>query len=185
MFMCMSANELGVDPPINNLTYTMYRNNDGKPKAKLKAAEARSMLPVLVHMMTVFFPPRSDHDHLRLQCLVSIDNFYKELVQWRNTGVNAASEAMRFGKQFLLLYSELAVEELNGDRAKKHVWQRWRIYPKHHLFMHVLEEDLPRIGNPMECWTYGDEDFIGASVKVAQRCHTAHVPRSVVQRYRL
>ena len=85
MFMCMSARDLSVDPPINNLTYTMYRNNDGKPKAKLKAAEARSILPVLVHEMTVFFPPRSDRDHLRLQCLVSIDNFYKELVQWRST----------------------------------------------------------------------------------------------------
>ena len=51
------------------LTIGMIRSSMAKaPKLKLKAAEGRKFLPVLVHLLRNCFPSTSPHDVLRLQC---------------------------------------------------------------------------------------------------------------------
>ena len=165
-----------------DFAYGMFASQDEKPKARMKAAETRAMLPVLRHMLTEIFPPQSEHDHLRLNALIAIDDFYVELFRWRNEGVDTRLKCIELGKRHLLMYAELGLEALQSERCRASGnWLRWRIYPKHHLFIHLLEEQMMTIGNPIECWAYGDEDFIGASVIVAKRCHAKYVVKVVVR----
>ncbi len=37
----------------------------------------------------------------------------------------------------------------------------WRIKLKHHLFLHLVEEQVLELGNPRAYWTYSDESLMG------------------------
>ena len=37
----------------------------------------------------------------------------------------------------------------------------FHIRPKHHMLMHLVEDQIQYFGNPASCWCYADEDFCG------------------------
>ena len=85
---------------------------------------------------------------------------------------------VRAARQHCLLYAELAKEALLICVFGTF----WRVYPKHHLFLHCVE-DCP--GNPREFWNYFDESEIGAAAKLAAHMHPSTLPTALIERYRL
>ena len=45
----------------------------------------------------------------------------------------------------------------------------WRLYPKHHMFWHLLHAVAPRDGPPRDYWNWRDESFGGQLALVAKR----------------
>ena len=84
---------------------------------------------------------------------------------------------IKAGKRFLALYAELA--EINKD-GKLYKW-----FPKFHLFQHLLESQIPLLGNPKAAWCYFDESNIGIASKLAASCHPSTIHRLVLTKARL
>jgi hypothetical protein len=170
--MRSASRDLRTQPPFHSLTLGMFRNEASqKPRLKLKASEGRHFLPVLRHMLLNHFPLQSPHEHLRFQCVDAMHKVYLELSNWVD-GVSAARLG-HFGRQHLILYSELA-KRTSDDRC-------WHLYPKHHQFIHVVES--ARV-NPKLEWNYADEDEIGTAADVARGCHPSYICTKLVARYR-
>ena len=99
---------------------------------------------------------------------------YKHLKEkWDGSGREAASH----GRRGLVLYGEL--------RLKASDARSWKIYPKHHLLLHCLEEQVQTAGNPMWCWCYCDESEIGAAKALAKSLHPTTLQTAIMEKYRL
>ena len=75
--MKFSAAILGVEKPFNKLSMGMIRSSSThKPKLKLKAAEGRHFLPVLIHMMQSLFGILNPYEQMMVHCLQALQNCY-------------------------------------------------------------------------------------------------------------
>ena len=93
-----AANDLHQKNPLFNLTRGMIRYSpSAPPRLRVKAAEARKLLPVALHALTNFLPHR-------LQCLQALSRVYKEVDNW---GDASSQEIGRNCKQFVVLYGRL------------------------------------------------------------------------------
>ena len=163
---------LGVDVPIWDLSMGMISSQASDfPVLKLKAGEARHMVPVCSFMAHNFFPVSSDYEKLRLQMFEQLHHCYKQLDAFD-------PDQMGFhARCFNLLYNQLNRDALaNNPRSV-----RWRIYPKFHLMIHICESSE----NPSNTWNYMDESAIGEAAFAAERCKTDQMHRSLVQNYRI
>lgn len=171
--MRLVAKDMGVDPPFHTLTLPMFYNvSKGKPKLKLKAAEGRHFLPIAKKMLETCFDCTSPHARLRLTCAAELCFVYQELEQWEDGGVSSARLALH-GRRHLLAYAELCKQSANK--------KRWQMYPKHHLFCHVVEEARR---NPRLDWCYSDEAEIGTAVELAKFAFTPTIPTRLLEKYR-
>lgn len=169
--MGVCARRLGQATPFSHLTVTMFRSTaSDKPKFKAKAAENRHFLPILHQMLKHCFEADSEHARLRLQCVDALRRCYLEMESWSPSG--SPHRLAKIGRQQLMLYSELRAT--SSDPAL------WHMYPKHHLFMNVLEADVT---NPRLEWNYSDEADIGIAAKQAATCNVSHIPVQVIRRY--
>ena len=98
---------------------------------------------------------------------------------WTDVGAMAVR---KHGVAHCMLYSELGSQWIADHGGP---WHRWRLYPKHHQFMHVVEDQIPQSGNPKDNWCYADESAIGEGVKVAESCHANTIHRTVMKKHRL
>ena len=57
----------------------------------------------------------------------------------------------------------------------------WNLYPKHHLFIHIVES---AVTNPRDEWNYGDESEIGAAVELAGNTSSKHLCKALIGHYR-
>ena len=168
----ISARRLGVEKPFNTLTGKMIRvSTTQKPKLKLKAAEGRHFLPVLIDMVRTFFPVDTEHAQTRLHCLEALQACYREMIEWNPQ--TSPSSLGQHCRRHLLLWA--ALKEATDDP-----WL-WCFYPKHHLLLHAAEQSTT---NPMLEWNYADESEIGAAVLVAKGCNVNHIATSLPQHYR-
>ena len=60
-----------------------------------------------------------------------------------------------------------------------------RMYPKHHLFLHIIEDQILFCGNPRDHWCYGDESEIGIAVRIAKSLHPSFLHRAIVAKLRI
>ena len=98
-------------------------------------------------------------------------------------GVGSQIKVAACARRSLMLYAELRREFINsGPRS---VIDMWKLYPKMHLLLHVVEDQVLTAGSPVECWCYADETEIGAAVRVAESCHPSTLHRTVIQKHRL
>jgi hypothetical protein len=171
--MKVAAKHLNIEPPVNTLCLSMSKARGKAPKFKLKAAESRRMLYVLHFVLLHVFPHESGHDKLRLQCVAYIAKMYREMEAW---GPDSGTTVAELARRHLLLYHELSLDASSA--------MFWRLYPKHHLFLHFMEDQVALAGNPREHWTYADESCIGLIAKLAASCHAGTVHRVVISRYR-
>lgn len=165
---------LGVDPPISDLTVGMFRSGGAKkaPKMRLKAAEGRRFLVVLREILRKCFDVSDPHSSTRFSCMENVFQCYSEMDNWIDGGVSSA-RLERFGRRHLLLYTQLR-QEAGDDNTM------WRVYPKHHLFAHLVAEAT---SNPKGSWNYAMESQIGDATAVARRCSKQHMHRSLLERY--
>ena len=184
LFSKVSSKQVGQEqPPVNNLTLNQIKASGKDPKLKVKAAEGRHLLPVVVFLLENLQPPKNAHGELRLNCARQLHLMYLELEKpW---GPSVAEAVGAFGRQHCLLYSELAMEAIRNPSYGDGVWVLWRIYPKHHMFLHVVEDQIKVAGSPSECWCYADESAIGQAVLVAETCHPKTIQRLIMQKHRL
>ena len=159
---------IGVEQPVWSLTVTMLRRSaTAKPRMRVKAAEARHLLPVMMQILRHWCPLDSEHDRLRLECCEALSACYACLDAWESGEVMG-----RRGRQFCLLFNELR-RSARGDPY-------WRQLPKFHLFIHLCESGV----NPRTSWNYWDESEIGRAAQVAATCHPGHLSRAVIAKYR-
>ena len=138
----------GTEMPIGDLTVGMFQNDKGKAKMRLKAAEGRYLLPLVVLMFQNLFPTDTPHATLRLHCLHALNNCYKIIREWQTDGTSTA-DLRRESRRFLMLYGEFVRDD------------DWAWYPKFHIMAHAGEDaqESPAVG-----WNYLDESEIGIAV---------------------
>ena len=76
-----------------------------------------------------------------------------------------AAAAATATRKFVLLYHALETEAI----AKQADSVFWRVKPKFHLFIELVEFVAVQQGSPKAFWTYRDEDFGGQLSKLAAR----------------
>ena len=170
-------------PPINAMTMGMLQaKSQNPPKLKIKAAESRYMCPVLRHILTHFFKVESEHQQMRLACVVALDDMYTAMRKpdAQFDGGRVASLIRRH----LILYAELGAESLRSLRHQTTGWISYRWYPKHHLMSH-FEGQIATSGSPAQSWCYYDESTIGLCVGVAEACHPKTLHRLIIDKYRI
>ena len=175
----IGAKERGLVMPINQLTLGMIKV-DGKnaPKLKVKAAEARKMLEVTHFMLEKLFPMDTSHARMRFQCVSKFVELYRTLENWDPKSSQA--QIRRLGSQGVCLYAELSAKAISADPETL----LWRMYPKHHLFLHAIEDSVEVGGNPRCQWCYSDEDNIGDAARRAKCCHCNTIHCELIRQYR-
>ena len=155
----------------------MVKRSGSDPKFRGKAAETIRMLKCVDWLLDHVFQPDSDHTTLRQQYVQQIALFYKEFYQWDPTTSPAQMATM--GRTHVTLYLQLTREHAHIADALSYV--PWKFYPKHHLFVHLVECGL----NPRDWWAYLDESSIGEGVCLAESNHARYICRNVIEKYRL
>ena len=168
--------------PINKLTMQMVKEPSKSPKLKVKAAESRHLLPIVRHILERYFPQDTEHKRLRYDCIVALDDMYKEMR--KPVGVFQGPTASMLGRRHLILYRELVKEAIESRGHQQQGWLLWKWYPKHHLFSH-LEKEICLSGNPAHNWCYADESAIGDAVHIAETCHASTLHRLVIEKHRI
>ena len=179
-FIKIASKEIGqLRPPINDLVIGMLTSADkqARPRIKLKAAEARHLLPCINWLLQNLWTPTSAYEELVMHCVKAKSTFYDQLYLWDAGDMAGKEGCIKAGKRFLALYAELA--EIN-KHGKLYKW-----FPKFHLFQHLLESQIPLLGNPKAAWCYFDESNIGIASKLAASCHPSTIHRLVLTKARL
>ena len=92
-------------PALNNITLPMLRGKKSDPKLKCKAAEARNMLKVVTWILTKVYEPTNAHEHLVLDCLLNLNQFYELIATWPK---GCGDKVSRLGRGHVILYAELS-----------------------------------------------------------------------------
>ena len=123
-----------------------------KLSGSVKAAECRSLVPVIAELCERYDIPGDVEWRTRTLCIRNLVRFYDACDE---AGVfPSASERARMAKSTtscLALYSSLAREA--ADSGKK----KWSIVNKHHFFYHLGVDDS--FVNARQLWCYQGEDF--------------------------
>ena len=85
----------------------------------------------------------------------------------------------------MILYAELTKEALEAKRFHTLGWHPWKLYPKHHLMVHLREQQIASSGNPADFWCYLDENEIGDAVQMSKAVRREYVLTNLMQLYRL
>ena len=135
------------------------------------------------HILEHFNPPKNAYEKTRLDCALQINAMYAELEDWK-TGFSGARVA-QYGRAHCSLYAELAKYHLEAGAHLNLGWGACRIYPKHHLFIHGIEDQVKVTDSPRDVWCYPDESAIGDATKLAASLHPRAIHRSVMEKYRV
>ena len=168
----VAAHEMHVELPIMDLTVGMFRAEaKKKAKARLKAAECRHLIPIVLLMFQTHFK-NDEHSNLIYLCLGALNDCYLELQNW-DDGVSSAKLAT-FGRRHVMLFGELS-KVSDSDRL-------WCLQPKHHIFVHLCEDsDI----NPRLEWNYADEDAIGIAASQSSHVNIPYFSTAWIKRHRL
>ena len=174
-YLSDAANELGLEMPFSKLTLGMIRGSDLRPQFRGKAAVARKLVPILLKMLHMHFPPINDYTLRMVACLGFLAKAYHELDHW-STG--SAIRLETFCRKHVALYLSLA-----EDTRREDEWLLWRWKPKHHMLLHLSKEQAARMGNPRNWWCYADENAIGIAVSIAESVHPSTLPTASMIKY--
>ena len=167
-----AAKCLKMKDPIWDLTMGMIQSSSGTwPVLKLKAGEARYMVPVNLYIATHFFPTQSRYQRTRLDMLRRLQKCYDLLQDFDAEAMGAAA------RSFNMIYNQLNRMALSENPMSV----RWRLYPKFHLMIHICESGE----NPRESWNYMDESAIGDSASLAESCQPASMHKTLIGNYRV
>ena len=151
---CLAAAELRQERPFHSLTVGMMKSKKGMPRMRLKATQARRFLFVLRFMLAKCFDMSTDYARLRYDCVNLLAKVYETMDSWRSDG-SSARDIAYYGRCHVILFAELA-------QLKP---KCFHLVPKHHLFLHVVEQVGVRGLNPQLLWNYSEENEIGVASK--------------------
>ena len=138
------------------------------PVLKVKAAEARAMVPVVHYITQHMFPKNTAYQRLRFNMLSKLLRCYELLKDF--DAIEMGSSARRFH----MLYNELSAMAMRNNQP-----HRWKLYPKFHLMIHLAESGE----NPSLSWNYMDESAIGECAQHAEHCNVRFLHRSLILQY--
>ncbi len=139
-----------------------FKQSGKAPKFRGKAAVTRHIVPFVVSLCTKY-NKGTQHDQFRLACATALASFYGALEACpRRMSMECKCELAKFGREICSFYAALSAH--NAPKT-------WKLTPKFHLLLHLVEIHVPRWGNPRFFWCYADEDLIGQIVEVAGACH--------------
>ena len=149
------------------LTLARLRSSSGYPKLKEKGAATRHMASFTLELAARHCAGPSDRCVLGVvQTLAEIYHILEEEGMFLSDA--AKTRLPELARQFHLLYNRLSREAL----AEVPVVKEWKMSPKMHLFIHLMEWQVTEIGlNPRGYGTYADEDLVGTMVEVSRSCH--------------
>ena len=148
------------------LTLARLRSSSGYPKLKAKGAATRHMASFTLELAARHCAGPSDRCVLGV--VLTLAEIYHILEEEGMFLSDAAKTRLpELARQFHLLYNRLSREAL----AEVLVVKEWKMSPKMHLFIHLMEWQVTEIGfNPRGYWTYADEDLVGTMVEVSRSC---------------
>ena len=173
--------------PVNALTIGMIKANSGSsPKLKVKASAARNLLLAVMYVLENLVPMETAHAKQRFLLVRHFCSMYDHLQH--SVGMTSLLEAAASCKKALILWGELRQEDIDPENPNN--WQKrgfflWKLYPKHHLLLHLVEDQLLVTGNPIDHWCYADESEIGAAVSLAETLQQNCLHVSVIKKHRL
>ena len=134
-----AENDVDSKMPMRRFSITKIKSGKNAPKLKAKAGQARRLLPFTLDLVTEF--RREDGD----------------VGEFRYQSVKHLSEVYAFSGKYELSDSELSQWRwASAVHMYYYVSCGYRVYPKHHYFMH-LPEHVWRSGVPRSFWVYSDE----------------------------
>ena len=80
----------------------------------------------------------------------------------RHMSCDCRREMAKFSREICSFYATL---------SSQHAPNAWRLTPKFHLLLHLVEVQIPQWGSPRFFWCYADDDLIGQVIDVASSCH--------------
>lgn len=170
--------------PLNDLTIGMIKSDArSSPKLKVKASAARNLLLCVEYMLEFLVPLETPHAQQRFRIVKNLSRMYMHLQS--GEGIDSLLEASASCKRALILWSELRQADLDSHGWQHRGYFLWKMYPKHHLLVHLLEDQMLVTGNPVHHWCYADESEIGAAVSLAAGLHVHCLHRSVIRKHRL
>ncbi len=154
--------KMHVPSRLSALKFEDFKQSGKPPKFRGKAANTRHLVPYVVKLCTQF-DSGSEHDKFRLACATSLASFYGVLEACpQHMDVKSLREFAKLGREICSFYAALSA---------RHDSKAWKLTPKFHLLLHLVELHAPRWGNPRFFWCYADEDLVGQIVEVAGSCH--------------
>ena len=175
-YLADAAHDMGCPMPFSRLTLGMIRGSDLRPRLKAKAAKTRALVPILLRMLAMHFPPEGDRQLRVYKCLEYLSKAYHELEHWT---AGSAGRLEGFVRRHILLYHSLAVGSVRANPR----FLCWRWDPKHHMILHLASEQARRMGNPRNWWCYMDEGSIGIAVRIAESSHPSTLAASCLNKY--
>lgn len=170
--------------PLNNLSVGMLRGKaTSQPRLKVKASEARNLLVCIKYVLEHLVP--MDTDHARMRFLV-VKHFYSMYDHLQHSmGLSSMLEAASCCSRALILWAQLQQADLDNNNWQTRGFFLWKLYPKHHLLQHCVEDQILISGNPVGHWCYADESEIGAAVSLACTLQHRCLHVSVIKKHRL
>ena len=155
------------------LTKEGIRASGQWPKLKAKAAATRHLAPFALQLAQAHLGARQ-----RAICQLLCE-FYSLLDTQGMFLDDAAKDRFpKLGFRLCGLFAQQAAEAYAAGR------KQWKMSPKVHLLLHLLEWQAPSTGiNPRFFWVYADEDMVGLMVEVAQSCHPTTMPATAMTKW--
>ena len=169
----VAAAVLGHNLPIQALTIGMIRPAMKKKcLARLKAAECRYLVPIVLQMFEMNYAANGEHESKFFHCLEALNDCYLELYRW--VEIHSCCRLAARGRRHVMLFAELCKESTDPGY--------WSLQPKHHIFIHLVElsKTSPRIE-----WNYMDEDAIGHGARRARLQNIPNFNTGWIRRQRL
>jgi hypothetical protein len=148
----------------------------------VKAAEVRSMVPIIASLARDFCDGSARSVHMR-KMMDNLAGVYQVMHESGDTLGDRHTEFDKFVTSFLLEYTWLAKDAMN----QVPYLPRWSVVPKFHYVVHLSQQ--AKLCNPKLVWTYGGEDFVG---KISNLGHTVlpgtasfRVASSLMDRYQI
>ena len=151
------------------------------PFLKLKAAENKDLVPVMVTLCNMY-NSGSPRDIARLGVVVQLARFYDIINNSDALFLRPRQHelAMEVVWQFSHLYNQLAMDVAANNRLL------FNIVNKHHMFVHLALNT--KFLNPAATWTYPYEDLMGRLKRVAMASKSGLVrhrlPGHIMTKYR-
>lgn len=173
--------------PVNNITMSMIRGNaKSSPKLKVKASAARHLLLCIRLALEKFLPMQTPHAKKRFLVVKHFCDMYHSLQNCE--GLPCVQSAATSCRKALILWNELRQEDIdpnNGNNWQTRGFFLWKLYPKHHMLQHVLEDQILVSGNPVGHWCYADESEIGAAITICPTLQYSCLQTSLIRKHRL
>ena len=166
-------------PVQGKLSWDRLRTSGDWPKLKAKGATTR-VLSRFSLQLALRHDSGNQHDRRRTAVNQLLVRYYDLLdEEGRYLSTSAKRECSKMATIFMAVYTKLAREAVDLRI------RMWKLTPKFHLWVHLLEIQIQTIGNARAFWTYRDEDLQRLMKNIAIGVHPNNLALVVLYKWLL